>query len=176
VRAHGVARSAWWFDSGPHGRFNLSAPRGTCYAATELETAVRERVRDEVSATGVVSRALADSFAVSTIAAPDAVRCAAVSAKRAVDHGVVRELVTTDDYETTREWATAFDANGFDGVFYGSAYTTGAPSAVALFGDAGEPATGSGFAAAGSASGADACRAAGLTVAGPPAIRALTII
>ncbi len=173
-RAHSTARGTWWFDSGAHGRFNLSSPRGTCCVATRAETAVREKIRDEVSASGVVSRALATSFAVSIVAAPDGYKCAAVSSSAAARFDIVRALVTMEDYGIPQLWAEIFEANGFDGVYYGSAYTTGAPSALALFGAAGAP--GPRFTARPHLTGPEACRASGMTVAGPPAFSSLTII
>ncbi|WP_210481101.1 RES family NAD+ phosphorylase [Naasia sp. SYSU D00948] len=173
-RAHSVTRSAWWFDNGPSGRFNLSGPRGTCYTATKVETAVREKVRDEISSSGVVSKAFAESFAVSVITAPVRYKCAAVSSARAVAFNVVRALVTMDDYSVPQAWAKSFETNQFEGVYYGSAYTTGAASALALFGDAG--AAGAGFTAALHMEGPDACAAAGMVVAGPPSLTALTLI
>lgn len=172
-RAHSPHRSAWWFDNGAHGRFNLHGERGTCYAATRVRTAVREKLRDQISASGVVSRTLADSFVVSVITTPSDRRCAAVSSARAVDYGIVRELVTRADYGIPQQWAQAFDANGFDGVFYGSAYTTRAASAIALFGAAGSA---PGYAERHHMSGAEACQVSGITVVGPPPADALTII
>ena len=173
-RAHSVSRDAWWFDNSPYGRFNLSDPRGTCYAATKAETAVREKVRDEVSTSGVVSRAFASSFTVSLISAPVHYKCASVSAAHAVDFGIVRELVTMDDYSIPQQWAEALEANTFEGIYYASAYTTGGPTALALFGNKGAP--GPRFMAAQHMAGPDACEAAGMVVAGPPALKSLTII
>lgn len=173
-RAHSTKRDAWWFDDGPLGRFTLARPRGTCCTASRVETAVREKVRDEVSTLGYVSRAFAESFQVSAVSAPRAYRCAAVSSSRAERFSVVRALVTTDDYVLTQSWAAVFASTGFEGISYGSAYTTGRPSAFALFGDAG--AAGPGFTARRHLSGVDACTAAGMTVVGPPRLGALTVI
>ena len=173
-RAHRADRSAWWFDSSVHGRFTLSHPRGTCCTATRAETAVREKVRDEVGSTGVVSRVFAESFVLSVVSIPAEHTCAAVSSSRAERFGVVRDLVTTGDYGLTQSWAGTFASNGFDGVFYGSAYTTGRASAMALFGDEGAP--GGGFTAAVHLRGPQACEAAGMTVVGPPRLSALTVV
>ncbi len=175
LRAHAVNRSAWWFDHGPGGRFNLRGNRGTCCAATSLATAVRERVRENVSQTRVVDLAFANEFIVSTIAAPIPYQCAAVSHEDAADFGVVRELVTMHDYAVPQAWAEAFDGAGFDGVHYGSAYTTGVPSAVALFGPAGAPDARASFAATPLMGGAEACTSIGWTVGTPPS-SGLTII
>lgn len=173
-RAHSPRRGAWWFDDSPHGRFNLRDGRGTCYVATRVETAVRERVRDAVSSTNVVSPKLAQSFTVSVVNVPDELTSAAVSASRAVVYGVVRALVTMADYSIPQKWARTLRSNGFGGIYYGSAYTTGGPSALALFGDRGAP--GGRFATRSYATGAEGCQAAGMTVIGPPGFGALTVI
>jgi len=173
-RAHHVSRDAWWFDSGRSGRFNLASPLGTCYAATKVETAVREKVRDEVIESGIISRALAESFAVSTVAAPVDHKCASVSSAGAVRHGLVRGLVTMEDYTVPQQWAETLHADTFDGIYYASAYTTGGPTALALFGDQGAP--GQRYTAARHLDGVDACEAAGLTVAAPPVFTSLTTI
>lgn len=173
-RAHRAGRGAWWFDSSLYGRFNLSNPRGTCYTASRVETAVREKVREEVGSTGIVSRTLAEKFVVSTVTAPIDFKLAAVSSSRAARYDIVRALVTMDDYDIPQAWAEEFAANGFQGVYYGSAYTTGAATALALFGTAGDP--GPRFTAAGHLTGPEACVAAGMTVAGPPTFGSLTII
>jgi len=174
-RAHSAARGAWWFDNGPAGRFNLSGDRGTCCTASDIKTATRERVREHVTQLKVVDSVFADEFVVSRVTTPLSYVCAAVSHEDAADFGVVRELTTMDDYTVPQGWASAFDGADFDGVFYGSAFTTGDPSAYALFGDAGAPAASAGFTEAHDTDGADACRALGWTV-GPPPTSSLTII
>ncbi|MGW9159284.1 RES family NAD+ phosphorylase [Microbacterium sp. NPDC055665] len=166
-RAHHASRDAWWFDNGPGGRFNLRDDRGTCCTATSLATAVRERVRENVTRDKVVDTVFADEFVVSTVVAPVPFECAAVSHDDAANHGVVRELVSMHDYAVPQGWAAALDGAGFDGVFYGSAYTTGDPSAYALFGPAGAPASDAGYIETRFMSGAAACRALGWTVSTP---------
>lgn len=173
-RAHSIGRSPWWFSSERTGRFNLSAPRGTCYAASRVDTAVREKVRDEISSTGVVSRAFAEGFVVSAITAPADCKLAAVSSAGAARFDVRRALVTMDNYDIPQEWAEVFADAGFHGIYYGSAYTTGAASAVALFGAAGDP--GPQLTSTVHMTGPDACADAGMTVEAPPTLGALTII
>jgi hypothetical protein len=174
-RAHGSGRTAWWFDSGDEGRFNLHGSRGTCCTASTVDTAVREKVRNHVSETGVVSHAMAASFVVSVVSAPLPHRCAAVNSDAAVKHRVVRELVTMRDYSVPQAWAQAFDDSGYDGVFYETAFTTGGPSAYALFGDAGAPPSGAGHTEVQHLSGAEACDEVGFTVA-PPTSRGMPVI
>lgn len=175
-RSHGVTRGAWYYDNSVEGRFNLHGSRGTCYAGTSVDTAVREKVRGRVSRKGVVSRALADSFVVSVVSVSVEHRCAAVNHVDAAKHGIVRELTTMADYAIPQAWAQAFEDAGFDGVLYGSAFTTGAPDAYALFGDAGVPGGGAGHSSSPPMSGEDACRALGWTVANTPVYRGMDVI
>lgn len=172
-RAHSATRSAWWFDNGTGGRFNLLGDRGTCCTATSLDTAVREKVREHVSSDGFVDPVTASEFVVSLVTAPIPYRCAAVNDTDAAKYGLVRELVTMQGYAVPQAWAEFFDTD-FDGIFYESAYTTGGPSAYALFGDAGAPSA-PGFTEATHMSGADACTALGWTV-GAPAESGLDIL
>ncbi|ABG99767.1 hypothetical protein RHA1_ro08723 (plasmid) [Rhodococcus jostii RHA1] len=44
TRGHRVSNGPWWFSSSGGGRFDLSAPRGTCYVAFDEATAIRETV------------------------------------------------------------------------------------------------------------------------------------
>lgn len=41
-RAVTRGRTPWWFGSDGSQRFDLSHPRGTCYVATDVATAIRE--------------------------------------------------------------------------------------------------------------------------------------
>ncbi|WP_396822403.1 RES family NAD+ phosphorylase [Mycetocola sp. BIGb0189] len=174
-RAHAVTRSAWWFDSGPHGRFNLQPPRGTCYVATRIETAVRERVRGEIHRSGFVSSEFARSFRISALTAPTRYSCASVSSSRAARYRLVRELVTLANYDLPREWARSFADAGFTGVFYGSAFTTGSPTALGLFGSAGGRASEE-FTEQHCLSGTQAGALSGLSVAPVPASARLKLI
>lgn len=175
-RSHGTAHGAWYYDNGAEGRFNLHGARGTCYTASSVDTAVREKVRGRVARTGVVSRAVADSFVVSIVSAPSEHRCAAVNHADAAKHHVVRELTTMSDYSVPQAWAEAFEKAGFDGVLYGSAFTIGNPDAYAFFGDAGVPDPSAGHTASLHLSGEDACRELGWTVASTPVIGGMTVI
>jgi hypothetical protein len=175
-RAHHVARGAWYFDNSDGGRFNLHGERGTCCTATEVETAVREKLRDELVAARVVSRALADTFQVSELTARVAHRCASVSSPQVARHGIVRELVTMAAYEVPQAWAQALDEAGFDGVFYASAYTTGDASAYGLFGPEGAPDASAGYEAKLHLTGAAACESIGIRVENPPLSREIEII
>ncbi|CAM5538761.1 RES family NAD+ phosphorylase [Leifsonia shinshuensis] len=137
-RSHAIRHGAGFYASGEGGRFNLEPPRGTLYVATDLDTAVREKVRDAVVTTGVVSRRFAAAFEVAILSAPETTRAADVADRAASRYGVTRELGTMDDYTITRAWASAFDSFGYGGIRYGSRFTTGPANAWAIYGTAGE--------------------------------------
>ena len=180
ARSHSAERSPWWFASAPPaggGRFDLVAPRGTCYVADTVETAVRERLRQTLSASGVVTTRMADSFAVSLFAAPRAFTCAHIGVARAARFGVTRELesLTPGNYVLSRAWASALCDAGFEGVRYGARFTPGPANAWALFGSAGDrerplPVIDC------TLSGRDACHRTGIRVLPVPRLCDLSII
>jgi len=76
-RSHRATLSPWWYSSDGSGRFDLEdSKHGTLYAADDLETAVRERLRGQILSTGFATAHLARSFAVAprTMAGPQACR------------------------------------------------------------------------------------------------------
>jgi hypothetical protein len=178
-RAHSRHVGPWWFsqsDQGRSGRFDLASPRGTLYVADGVETAVRERVRGRAPGNRA-GLALVDDLVVSEWATARAYRCANLDTSLAARFGVTRELTALHErhYGLTQAWAEAFAAAGFEGLRYGARFTPGRANAWALFGQAGdaerpEPAIEAVIA------GPDACRQAGLSVAGAPVLGHLNII
>jgi hypothetical protein len=141
ARAHNVTRGEWWFTSGPGGRFNLDPPLGTWYAADDIETALREKLRGRVTPGRAVPWDTAVAVAVTTLAVPTTKRCANCGDRRAVRFGVTRELAAApfEGYAVSRRWAEAWRGAGFAGVRYESRFTTApGPNAWALFGQAGD--------------------------------------
>jgi len=179
-RCHSVRQRHWWFASrgpGAGGRFDLPAPRGTHYVASDVETAVRERLREQGRQSGDVPGDIAETFQVTVTRAARSWSCAHVGVKRAARFGVTRELTTLpkDYHETTQAWAEAFAAAGFDGLRYGARFTPGRANAWALFGQGGDAERPEPEIVAVIA-GPDACRQAGLSVAGAPVLGHLNII
>ncbi len=165
-RSHHPSFGAAYFNGTESGRFNLLlGARGTCYVADDVETAVREKVRDIVLAQGIVPASLARAFVVSAILAEQAFRCANVSDRDAAQHGVTRMLVTMDDYDVPQQWADAFADAQFEGVRYSSRYTSGPENSWALFGDEGEHDFGT---VTTELPGIDACGQAGIAVYSTP--------
>jgi hypothetical protein len=174
-RAHNIGLRPWYFASSGGGRFDLQAPRGTCYAADSVRTAVRERLGDTVIGRPFVAASVADAMQVSVIGLPPG-RYADTSAEGGEDFGVTSELAVMVDYTVTRAWADAFAAHAFHGIHYESRYTTGrGPRSWALFGSSGADATRPVFEDQ-TLDGRAACAGAGLTVLVAPTRRSLNVI
>lgn len=135
-RAHATTYGPWWFCSDLNCRFDLRAPRGTCYVGLDPATAVRERL-GEVATLGVVSYAAAAEFEVAHLHLTETWQVADSAHPTPANFGVTRELGTGTPYTVSQAWATAFDHH-FEGVCYQSRFTTGQDQhAVALFGPRG---------------------------------------
>lgn len=173
-RAHGVRRSPWWFSHDLSGRFDLCPPDGTCYLATDVATALRERFGHELVQQGVMPFETAAATAVSTLQVPTARWVANVCHDDAADYGLTRELGTCPSYETPQAWAAAFRAGMFSGMRYQTRFTTGPrPNAIAIFDSAGrhdwpqDPAP---------LNGVNACAHAGISVLHRPSRKELRIV
>jgi hypothetical protein len=102
----------WWFSSDGSGRFDLKAPDGTCYFATDAYAAIREASR-----LGPVTPAWIADREVRHVTPPNPrSRLAATTRRSAGAYGLTNELVTMLPYDLPREWAAAFRAHGFDGI------------------------------------------------------------
>lgn len=174
TRAHRAGMSPWWFSSDLSGRFDLVGPSGTCYLATDITTALRERFGHDLVEQGVVTWKAAQNTQVSRLHVPKGRWLANVCHDDAATHGVTRELGTCASYAAPQAWAAAFHDHHFAGLRYQTRFTTSPrPNAVALFSEAGQhdwpddqhPITG-----------IEACQQAGLTIAQIPARRQIRII
>ncbi|MGC5247690.1 RES family NAD+ phosphorylase [Gordonia sp. DT219] len=170
-RAHRTALGAWYFSAGGAGRFDLDPPRGTCYLATDTETAVRETLGSTLHTLGGADVDFAAQRSVSRLRLPTACLLADLCDRHAADFGITREIHTITPYTVTRAWAEAFDAVS-DGLLYQSRFTTVAQAnALAVFDDAGPkswPADTTPIPFL------TAARAAGITILPPP--RRVTIV
>lgn len=150
-RAHSDGRAAlpdrgcWWFASyvppGPvEGRFDLRAPRGTCYFADLVEATVRERLGPTWGGHPFLPPVALAGTTVSVVELTpyvDAEDVADTDCLAAA--GYVTREVGAASYSLTQRHAEAFAAAGFGGISYGPRFTPGPVRAVALFGDAGRP-------------------------------------
>lgn len=174
-RAHTADLGPWWFSSDGSGRFDLEPPFGTCYLATDVETALRERFGHELIEFGLVSFGAAATTVVSRVHVRPGRTIADLSHNDAARYRVTREIGTTSDYPRTAGWAQALHAAGSSGVRYLSRFTTGTVGfAIALFGPAGHD-----DAAATDPdpiAGRDACMSIGVLVAHPPRLSQVRVI
>ncbi len=132
-RAHGVDRGPWWFGNDGGGRFDLRAPRGTCYLALDPLSALRERLGPVLGGSQAVPVSLLEAAVVSRLRLVQDREVADVQVRGAASYGVTRELESMVPYAVPQAWARAFDAAGCGGVRYGPRFTPGDSSAVALF-------------------------------------------
>lgn len=174
-RAHTEGRSPWWFSSDGTGRFDLLPPDGTCYLATDLATALRERFGHALVRQGLVTFQAAARTRVSTLRIPSARWLANTCSPSAAHLGMTREIGTCPSYDLPQTWAAALSVTGkHSGIRYQSRFSTGpSPDAVALFGAAGphdwaaDPYP---------IHGVEACAQAGITVVHRPARRQVRIV
>lgn len=174
-RAHHVANGPWWFASDNGGRFNLDPPEGTCYLASDEETALRERLGADMDANGMVGHEWAEETVVSKLAVQRGGSLANTCHKDGPKFGLTREIATCtgNRYSLTRRWARKFHSAGIRGVLYESRFTTvSEPNAYALFDGAGPKAWPKD---SHPLSGREACALAGLKVVDPPSVGVLTI-
>lgn len=136
-RAHTAALGPWWFGNDGGGRFDLPAPRGTCYLAASALAALRERLGVVLGCRPVVPVSLLANAVVSTLTAPDVRDLADLQSAEASRFGVTRELETMVPYAVPQTWARGFDDAGLGGVAYGPRFSTGDATSFALFGPAG---------------------------------------
>ena len=132
-------RGAWWFGS-DHGRFDLPAPRGTCYLANQPLTALIETIPDgEGDAIDAIDRGHFAGRVLHRLHLPGRRSLAHLASRKAAAFGVTNELATTLPYDLPRRWALAFAGNGLGGVWYRSRPDLGSGSRnVAVFGQEGE--------------------------------------
>ncbi len=135
-RAHHRDLGPWWFSS-TGGRFDLPAPRGTCYLADDPLVALRERIGVVLGGAGQVPASLLEETVVSRLHLSRPHRVADLTARRATRFGATRELETMVPYAVPQAWARAFAAAGHEGVRYGPRFSTGAVTSLAVFGEAG---------------------------------------
>lgn len=162
-RAHSASRGVWWYSSDGSGRFDLAAPHGTCYLASSVGVAVRERLGRRLAA-GPVPAAVADQMLVSRVRLR--ARVADFTDRAAERFGVTREIGTLTPYDLPQRWAAALHNAGHRGLRYWPRFAI-APEdlSVALFANAG---AGTRRGDPGPFTGRDALRAAGIPVLGVP--------
>jgi hypothetical protein len=136
-RIHRRDRGPWFFDNGPDGRFNLSGELATCYLALAPEGAFLETLGRQGR---LIDPAEVARRAVSTLQVPQAMILANAGHARARAFGITVGIsaIEEPDRRSTRAWAEAFHAAGFQGIRYRVSHDPSQRAiGVALFGPAG---------------------------------------
>jgi hypothetical protein len=139
-RIHGREHGPWFFDNGPYGRFNLSGDLGTCYLALSPDGAFLETLGRQGR---LIDPAEVGRRALSTLHVPQPMVLANAGHARARAFGITAGIsaIEEPDRRTTRRWAEAFHAAGFEGIRYRVSHDPSQRAiGVALFGPAGEAA------------------------------------
>ncbi|WP_200946290.1 RES domain-containing protein [Arthrobacter sp. Soil764] len=129
---------AWWFSSNG-GRFDLPNPLGTCYLATDVKAAIRERLGRVFRIGSLLPESLMHAMELAEVQLPHPVEVADTGHESAADWGAIRELGSvTGSYAKTVRWAQAFQQASFGGVLYEPRFSSRAEaSAVGVFDAAG---------------------------------------
>lgn len=138
----GEARGFGWFADDEGGRFNLEAPRGTCYLARSRCAAAWEACGPTLAAAPALEAAFAHSRWLWSVTTTDVLVLARLRGPGANAYGVTGELDqgAFPSYAIPRAWAARFDELRFDGISYEARHATGCedPGAVAVFDRGGE--------------------------------------
>ena len=128
----------WWFSSSLNGRFDLPAPEGTCYLASDELGAILEHLGPELLPGGCVPASLLTGRHVRELRVPRPFRLADSLRERAV-RWVTAELSTLVPYGMAQAWARAFRGAGYEGVRYSTRHSTSRRrESYALFDASGE--------------------------------------
>lgn len=141
-RAHHPSDGPWYFASATTrapdgGRFDLPDPDGTCYMASDVDSAVRERLGHVAAAKPLTAAAVAaTSITVVKLTTAQRKKVADTTAPAAAVI-ITREIGVMPQYRRTRPWAQHWRATGHTGILYQPRFSTGPVRALALFGPAG---------------------------------------
>jgi hypothetical protein len=138
-RIHAATAAPWFFDTGPHGRFNLSDV-GTCYLAEERLGAFVEKFGRLLRPGGVIPEPLVGSQRISSLRPPHIEVVDLTDARVLGLAGLTAEIHSTTDYSLTQRWALALRDAGYRGVRYRARHDPrGELTSIALFGSSRPP-------------------------------------
>jgi hypothetical protein len=140
-RIHAADVSPWFFDAGPHGRFNLD-DAGTCYLAEEPIGAFVEKFGRLLRPGGVIPEPLVDTQRLSRLRPPKVNVVDLTDPKILGLAGLTAEIHATTDYGLTQNWARALRDAGYAGIRYKARHDPRAHLvSIALFGSGKPPRT-----------------------------------
>jgi hypothetical protein len=138
-RIHASVAAPWFFDAGPHGRFNLPDV-GTCYLAEEPLGAFVEKFGRLLRPGGVIPESLVEGQRLSRLR-PPRLEVVDLTDRRVLGlAGLTAEIHSTTDYPLTQSWALALRDAGYRGVRYRARHDPrGELTSIALFGSSRPP-------------------------------------
>lgn len=178
-------RAPWWFCTCGDCRFDLAAPRGTCYAGTDELTGILESIGHEWAGGSPLTLAFVRGRTLHAAPAADLLEgpLANLTSRRAIGFRITNELSNMTPYDVPRAFALLVDGartgrrRTFGGIGFRTRFDTGpATRGVALFGDAGLR-TGVGATEQEITDElVDALLELGLSIDSPPLLSALTVV
>lgn len=143
-RAARRGREPWWFCTCGNCRFDLDAPRGTCYAGTDELSGILESIGYEWAGGGPLTLAFVRNRVLHATTDLITGPLANLTSRRATRYRVTNELSDMTPYDVPRAYARELDAarkasrRVFSGIRFRTRFDPGAASrGVAVFGDAG---------------------------------------
>jgi hypothetical protein len=133
----------WFFCCDHGGRFDIweIAHHGTCYIASDLPGAIRDRIGPEYKQGGSMVATYFDKWVywtISTPANPPESTIADLVNDRWNGRGITEEIFTTTDYPLCQRWATRFYQGGHGGLRVRLRHVLGLQRyGLALFGEVG---------------------------------------
>jgi RES domain-containing protein len=119
------------------GRFDLPAPLGTCYLASDPLSALLELIGVDRKGGAVAAEFLAERR-LRELRTPREFTLADLASRRAAGFGITSEIGTLVPYEQPQAWAASLQGAGFQGLVYWLRHDPSRGEGWALFGPAGE--------------------------------------
>jgi len=130
-------RGPWWFGSSMTGRFDLPAPRGTCYLASDPVAALLEVLGTDRKG-GLVSHDFLKERGLRELPVPRELVIADLTSRRAAGFGITAEIGTIVPYDLPQAWAAKLHESRCDGLVYWLRHDPSHAEGWALFGPQGE--------------------------------------
>ena len=130
-------RGPWWFGNSMEGRFDLPAPRGTCYLATDPLAALLEVLGADLEG-WIISREFLLDRRLRELQVPREHSMADLTSREAAGYGITAEIGSLVPYALPQAWAARLREARCDGLIYWLRHDPSRSEGWALFGPQGE--------------------------------------